>query len=425
MAKQEFPVYRPESERAPVEIIRNSQWERLNRLLAEILPANRFYQRKLGHLSLPLTWERFHALPFTTKMELVCDQETFPPLGAIATYDRDRYVTYHQTSGTTGRPLIVLDTPESWSWWSACWQYVYRGAGVTRSDRIFLAFSFGPFIGFWSALEGARQLGAMTIPGGGMDSKTRLRMIRDAEASVLLSTVTYALHLEEVARLEKISLPDCCVRITIHAGEPGASIPSIRARIENAWGARCYDHAGATEVGAYGYPCEAQQGLHVNEWEFIAEILDPHNGAPVAHGDIGELVITNLGRPGWPVIRYRTGDLVRAGGRACACGRSTLLLSGGIIGRADDLMIIRGVNVYPSAVEAIVRMFDVAEFRILRQRRDVMEELLIEVEADDAVAVRVADALRQGLGIRISTRSVPHGSLPRSELKARRIVDCR
>ena len=173
-------MYPPESETAPVESIRNSQLERLNQLLGEILPANRFYRRKLGRLSLPLTWERFHSIPFTTKTELVSDQEMFPPLGLIATYDRDRYVTYHQTSGTTGRPLIVLDTPESWSWWSACWQYVYHGAGVTRSDRIFLAFSFGPFIGFWSALEGARRLGALTIPGGGMDSKTRLRMICEA-----------------------------------------------------------------------------------------------------------------------------------------------------------------------------------------------------------------------------------------------------
>jgi phenylacetate-CoA ligase len=407
------------------ERVRERQLERLNELLARILPANRFYAGRFGALRLPLDWDGFHALPFTTKRELVADQELHPPFGTIATHPLEKYVVYHQTSGTSGRPLVVLDTEESWDWWSECWKSVYEGAGVTTADRIFFAFSFGPFIGFWAAYESARRLGAMTIPAGGMDSKARLQTIAATRPTVLLSTPTYALRLAEVARGEGIDLRSFGVRVTIHAGEPGASIPSVRSRIEDAWGARAYDHAGATEVGAFAFPCESRTALHFNEAEFIVEILDRVTGEAVRPGQTGELVITNLGRPGWPAIRYRTGDIVTMGERGCDCGRTFLTLPGGIAGRADDLMIVRGVNVYPSAIEAIVRQFDVDEFRIVRTTRDAMEELLIEMEAAAQEAVGVADALRRHIGIRIPARCVDPGTLPRFELKARRVVDLR
>ncbi len=420
-------MYKPDLETAPPERTRARQLERLNALLTEILPDNRFYAAKLGGLSLPLDWSDFASLPFTTKAELVADQAAAPPLGTIATYPSERYLTYHQTSGTTGRPLMILDTRESWDWWIECWQYVYRSAGVTDRDRLFLAFSFGPFIGFWAAHAAGLRLGAMGIPGGGLDSKARLRMLADTQATVLLSTPTYALRLAEVAREEGIDLAALKVHATIHAGEPGASIPAVRDRIQTAWGATCFDHSGATEVGAYGYTCAAQTGLHIIESEFIVEILDPRTNQPVAPGTQGELVITNLGRAGWPVIRYRTGDLVlvSAGGLACDCGRTFQLLPGGLIGRADDLMVLRGINIYPSSIEAIVREFDVEEFRIVRTRRQEMEELLVEVEATDEVTGALADAFSERLAVRIPTRTVPAGTLPRFELKARRVVDRR
>jgi phenylacetate-CoA ligase len=419
-----IPMYRPDLETASPDTIRARQLDRLNALLAAILPANRFYADKYRGIRLPLTWDRFRALPFTTKDELVADQAAHPPFGTIATYGREGYVAYHQTSGTTGQPLMVPDTRESWAWWAECWQYIYRAAGVTARDRVFFAFSFGPFIGFWSAYAGAQRLGALAIPGGGLDSKARLQLLLRTAATVLVCTPTYALRLAEVALAEELPIRESAVRVTIHAGEPGASIPEVRARIEEAWGARCYDHAGATEVGAYGYTCERQAALHVNEAEFIAEVLST-NGEAVGEGEIGELVITNLGRAGWPVVRYRTGDLVRVGGRACPCGRTFLALPGGLIGRADDLIVLRGVNVYPSAIEAIVRCFDVQEFRLVRTRRGALEELRLEVEADAQVADRLAERLHQQLGVRIPTRAVAPGSLPRWELKARRVLDLR
>ncbi len=412
-------------ETAPPSAIRDHQLARFDALLRQILPANRFYATKFDGVVRPVDWDAFCRLPFTTKSELVADQGAHPPLGLIATYPPDRYAVYHQTSGTTGRPLTVLDTEESWSWWAECWRYVYAGAGVTREDRIFFAFSFGPFIGFWAAHHGARSLGALTIPGGGMDSKTRLEVIARTQPTVLVSTPTYALHLLEVAGPAGIDLSTSSVRVTIHAGEPGASIPAVRSRIEAGWGARCFDHFGGTEIGAHGYMCEEQAALHVNEAEFIGEVLDPETGRPVGEGQTGELVVTNLGRAGWPVIRYRTGDLVTRGTGACPCGRTFLALPGGIVGRADDLMIVRGINVYPSSIEAIVRQFAVDEFRIVRTRREEMEELELHLESSDAVAQEVAAALRRNLGIRVPTSVVPAGSLPRFELKARRVLDRR
>ena len=402
----------------------DGQLEGLNRLLAEILPRNRFYAGKLAGVHLPLTWQSFRTLPFTSKAELVADAAAHPPLGSIATFEPERYVTYHQTSGTTGRPLMVVDTAESWDWWLRCWLEVYRAAGVTRHDRVFFAFSFGPFIGFWSAFEACRRLGAMTIPGGALDSKGRLALMRSAGATVLLCTVTYALRLTETAEVEGIPLKDLGVRRTIHAGEPGASIPAVRARIESAWGAQAFDHAGATEVGAYAYSCERRDGLHLNEAEFVAEVLD-EGGAPVPEGASGELVLTNLGRAGWPVIRYRTGDRVQNGGRACPCGRPFLKLPGGLVGRLDDMLVVRGINVFPSAIEACVRELGDMEFRLVRTRLNGMDEVTVELEGTPELAQRLADRLRQALSLRLPTRAVPPASLPRFELKARRIVDLR
>lgn len=406
-------MYRPDLEAAAPDVVRDHQLARLNDLLSRILPANAFYRRKFGVLTLPMSWDDFHTLPFTTKVDA----------GALATYPPEHYVTYHQTSGTMGRPLAILDTDESWDWWAECWQYVYAAAGVTARDRICFAFSFGPFIGFWSAYAAARRLGAMTVPGGGLDSKGRLHLIQNSEATVLMCTPTYALRLAEVAHAEGIAIRDGSVRATIHAGEPGASIPSVRERIEEAWGARAFDHAGGTEVGAYGFSCEARTGIHLNEAEFIGEVLDPVSGQPCDEGAAGELVITNLGRAGWPVIRYRTGDIVTAGTRACSCGRTFLSFPGGIIGRIDDLIVLRGINVFPSAIEAVVRTFDIEEFRMVRTREGAMEELTVEVEATEDAAARVAHALRERLAVRIPTRAVPAGSLPRWELKARRVND--
>ncbi|HEX9897693.1 MAG TPA: phenylacetate--CoA ligase family protein, partial [Candidatus Methylomirabilis sp.] len=335
------------------------QLKRLQLMLGPVLERNVFYRKKLKEAGLTRArdlrdFADLRKLPFTLKRELSADQTQNPPYGTNLTFPREQHTRIHQTSGTTGEPLRWLDTDESWKWWARCWATVYRAAGVTSRDRVFFAFSFGPFIGFWSAYEGAQHIGALAVPGGGMSSFQRAKAILDHDISVLVCTPTYALHLAEVAEEEGIRIADSSVNITIHAGEPGASLPGTKSRIETAWNARCYDHAGATELGAWGFECQAQTGLHVNEGEFICEVIDPATGEPAEEG---ELVMTNLGRVGMPVIRYRTGDRVKLDRQPCECGRSFLRCEGGVIGRVDDVFIIRGINVFPSALENIIRRF--------------------------------------------------------------------
>jgi phenylacetate-CoA ligase len=403
------------------------QLARLQQGIERILPGNRFYRQKFADFSPAIhQLEDLARLPFTHKSELVVDQEAHPLYGTNLTYPLAEYVRLHQTSGTTGNPLKILDTQESWDWWAECWTSVYRAAGVGRDDIIFLAFSFGPFIGFWSAYEGAKRLGALTVPGGGMDSLQRLRAMLEIGATVLVCTPSYALRLAEVAQEHGLDIRESSVRVTIHAGEPGASIPATRQRIEQAWGARTFDHAGMTEMGAYGFMCAQQSGIHVNEGEFLAEILDTQSGQPVREGEVGELVLTNLGRWGSPAIRYRTGDLVRHGGYSCPCGRAFLHLPGGIIGRADDMLIVRGVNIYPSALANVLHRFpQVAEYRIIVTRQGEMDEIALQVECPPEIAAVLQDELHVALSLRFPVEVVPPGTLPRFELKAKRVEDRR
>ena len=415
-------------ERLDPELLKQHQWTRLLALVQAALPANRFLRARCTRAGLAdprdlRTWDDFERLPLTTKSELVEDQAAHPPFGTNLSYPLDRYVRVHQTSGTTGTPLRWLDTEESWAWWARCWTVVLRAAGVGPGDRVFFPFSFGLFVGFWAGFEGARALGALAIPGGGQDTAQRLAAMESLGATAVCCTPSYALHLAEVARERGIALDRLGVRTTVHAGEPGAGIPAVRARIEAAWGARAYDHAGMTEMGAYGFECAAQAGLHVNEAEFITEVVDPATGRPA---DEGELVLSNLGRAGSPLLRYRTGDRVRVARAACACGRTFLRLDGGILGRVDDMLIVRGVNVFPSALEGIVRRFPaVDEFVIEVYRRGQLDEvrLLLEVQGQaGVVAAAVQEAVRVDLGIRVEAVPVPGQSLPRYELKARRLV---
>src|SRR6266851_2748720 len=274
---------------------RRAQWSRLSARLPELRRGNAFYRAKL-----PKAARELRELPFTAKAELSEDQAAHPPFGTNLTYPIEGYVRLHQTSGTTGRPLRLLDTAESWDWWRQCWQPIYRAAGVTVRDRVFFAFSFGPFVGFWSAFAGAERLGALCLTGGAMTTTERVAAIVATEATVLVCTPTYALRLAEAAREEGIDLARSALRVSIHAGEPGASIPATRERIEKELGVEAFDHTGATEVGAHGFSCSARDGVHINESEFVAEIVDLRTGEARDEGE-GELVLTNLGRWGMPV----------------------------------------------------------------------------------------------------------------------------
>ncbi len=409
----------------------------LRELLAAIEPDNRFYSHKLraagigGDLD---SLEDFvRRMPFTTKQELSEDQLAHPPYGTNLTYPLERYRRFCQTSGTsTGVPLRWLDTEASWSWMLHNWSHVFKAAGVTYRDSLFFAFSFGPFLGFWSAFEAAERLGCLCIPGGGMRSVTRLRTMIDTGVTVLCCTPTYAMHLAEASLEAHIDLAASKVMKIIVAGEPGGSIPATREHISALWhGARVIDHHGMTEIGPVSYTCPARPDtIHIIETAFIAEVIDPNTCAPVACGTTGELVLTNLGRLGSPLLRYRTGDVVRASAdEVCACGSAEMALDGGILARTDDMLVVRGVNLYPGAVDNIVRSTPgVAEYRVSTYNRHSLLELGIEIElrpdyADGSGLVhRLEVALTDTFAMRIPVTVAAPGALPRFEMKANRWV---
>ncbi len=415
--------------------ITTGQLEQLRSLLAELFPGNAFYSQKFNATGITFdvaSLEDFsRRFPFTTKSELVEDQRAHPPFGTNLTYPPDRYTRFHQTSGTTGVPLRWLDTPESWEGMLDSWTEVYRAAGVGRGDRVYFAFSFGPFIGFWMAFEAAARMGALCLPGGGMSSAARIHSILDNAATVLCCTPTYAIRLAEVTAAEKIDLRSSRVKTIIVAGEPGGSVPSIRSRIEQLWpGARVFDHHGMTEVGPVTYECPAQPGrLHVIESAYYAEIIDPATGRAAPSGQEGELVLTTLGRAGSPLLRYRTGDLVKAVTQPCPCGRAEMALQGGILGRTDDMIVVRGVNIYPSAVEEIIRAVDdVVEYQVRVSTAPALTELSLQIEvlpgcADAAgLAATLEKTFQNRFALRIPVSVVAPGGLPRFEMKAKRWV---
>ncbi|MEH6949439.1 AMP-binding protein [Bacillus sp. JJ634] len=407
--------------------LKTNKLHRLNELLVFVTGFNEFYKEKYKGIHLPITSVKdLSRLPFTTKRELAEDQKLYPPYGRNHSYPEGSYIRYHQTSGTTGRPLKVLDTAKSWDWWSDCWVEVLKSAGVTKKDRAYLAFSFGPFIGFWAAHEAVQKLGCMAIPGGSMSSEERLNSMLQNEATVLFCTPSYALHLAEVAEKLGLNIKDSTIRKIITAGEPGGSVPSTRAQIESLWGAKLFDHVGMTEMGAYGYSCQEQKGLHVNEAQFIAEVINPDTLEHVAPGERGELVLTNLGRFGYPMIRYRTGDAVVYQTEACACGTPFLFLPGGLLGRTDDMVVIRGVNIYPSSIEAIVREFaSIKEFRIIYYTELEMNQVKVQIEGPEEIVPMLAQLLRKRVGLRIEVEWVEDNSLSRFTMKARRVIDNR
>jgi len=413
--------------------IEDLQLRKVRSLLEATLPSNPFYARKLTaseakRAAASLT-EFTGTFPFTTRHELVKDRLDHPPYGTGLTYPAEKYVRCHQTSGTTTVPIRWLDTRESWDHIVENWLEIFAAAEVSAEDRFFFAFSFGPFLGFWSALDAVLRFGCFCFAGGSMTTLARLQAILDNRISVLCCTPTYAQHLGEVAREKGIDLTKSPLRLIIVAGESGGSIASTRKRIENSWPkAKVFDHHGMTEVGPVSYQCPAHPGtLHVLETAYFAEVIDPASGGKVGPG-AGELVLTTLDRIGSPLLRYRTGDLVKTRERGrCSCGRWDMALEGGILGRTDDMVVVRGVNVYPSLIEELVRARpEIAEYRAQLDCRQAMVEFSLEVElgaksSDPALLQKELErSLQTTLNLRVPVKILPAGALPRFEMKAQR-----
>jgi phenylacetate-CoA ligase len=427
----------PRLERASRASMKRLQLTRLRMQIAHAAAHSPFYKRKLREAGVKAgsvhTLEDLRRLPFTTKDELKVNQAETPPWGDVLAVPFGDVLRIHMTSATTGRPLAFLDTKEDWYGFYHSYARSLYAFGVRREDMVMAAFSYGPWIGYWSGFYAAQDLGCLVFPAGGLSTDQRIDALLTYPITVLGCTPSYALFLAEHAAKKGIDLAkDTRVRLTWHTGEPGASIPATKAKIETAFGAKAYDLPGLTEIAAWGFECDARSGLtHVHEDYCYPEVLDEQD-RPVGPGGRGELVFTSLYRKAMPLLRYRTRDVVHVADRRCPCGRTLLAFEGGVHARLDDMKKIRGIIVYPRRVEEIVRPHaGVDEFQIVFRRQDGLDDILVRIDPApslsrgqrDGLCATLSGDLKVGLGIRVTVEATESGALPRWDHKARRVKD--
>jgi phenylacetate-CoA ligase len=437
------PYWNPKNETLSREDLRVLQHRKLKRLCDWAYERSPFHRRRWDkarfHPDQLRTVADIQRIPFMSREEWMAAQAEQPPFGSLPTVSPDLAIRYHTTSGTTGRtPLRVLDGAKDWQWIAEMWCYGFWGFGVRPSDIVLFAFSYGTFIGFWGAHYACEKIGCLVLPSGGATSEGRVKTILDMGVTTLCSTPTYALRLSQTAAEMGVDLArDSQLDKVIVSGEAGGSIPAVKRQLESALGAKVSDQAGMTEIGTIMiFECAHQPGgTHIIEDNFIEETIAHDGDRPIPYGDRAERVVTSLGRGFIPLIRYRTKDLVvRVPHSSCGCGRTGDLYHGGIQGRWDDMKLVRGTNVYPRAVEAIVRECRaVDEFQILLTREGLQDEITVLVELKPgredhwlALHGRLCKDLPDAHeGLRFNVRLAEPNSLPRFELKAKRLVDKR
>jgi len=441
VSPSDSPFWNPKTETLPREQLRALQLAKLRRQTAWAAERSAFHQRAFkaaGFSPEQLnSWDDVNRIPFLTREDWMASQAASGPYGEIPVTGAEGAIRMHTTSGTSGRtPLRALDSRKDWSWSADMWCYALWGAGVRPHDVGYVAFGYGSFIGFWGLHNGLEKIGALTIPGGAQTTPVRVKQIVDFDVTVVASTPTYALRMAQEAEVLGIDLPASKVHTVILSGEPAGSIPETKALIEKAWGAKAYDTAGMTEVSTIFMfePADQPGGCHIIEDHFIEQVVDPETGLEVPYGEQGERVCTSFGRGTIPLLRYRTADLVvKVPHTVSSSGRTWDLYAGGILGRVDDMKLVRGTNVYPRAVEGIVRTYPhVEEFQLRITREGIRDEIYLRIEpaahlSDDEwagmarrIGVDLADAHE---GLRFIVERAGVAELPRFELKAKRLVD--
>ena len=359
------------------------------------------------------------------------------PYGDMLCVPLEEVSEYRQTSGTTGQPIYQADTWQDWEWWSECWSYILWAQGYRPNDRVFLPFGYNVFVAFWAGHYAAEKIGAEVVPGGVLDTQARILKIQEIQATAMMATPTYVLGMADTAK-NKMGIDPRSLTINkiTCAGEPGASIPSTKTRMQEAWNAKVYDHAGATEIGAWSYECiEQSGGLHVNEAFFLVEIQDIETGEYIEEpGRRGKMIITALDRIGQPCIRFDSKDVIMWSSDLCPCGRSFRRIEGGVIGRADDITKVKGVLLAPAAIEEVVRglkgLSD--EFEVIVDKKGDVDRITLKVELmpdsitqRDSIEAELKDQLRLKTNLGYILEFHEYGSLPRYEVKAKRFKDLR
>jgi phenylacetate-CoA ligase len=381
----------------------------------------------------------FEKFPITRREDLDRDQIENPPYGTRLAAPLDKTLRYHTTSGTTGKPPVkAFDTERDWIWGADAWASSLYNFGVRPRDVVMVAFGYGSFIGFWGAHYALEKIGCRVHPTGGMDTKTRIQMILELGITVLCCTPSYALRILHVSKEEGVDLSKNS-RLTkiVVAGEPGASIPSTKAIIESGFDAYLGDFMGTTETaGIIAFTCPGLGGsLHINEDRFLTEVMDPQTLKPVAYGERGMMVVTPLVKEAMPLLRYATNDIVILDrSDVCSCGRGFDLFRGGILGRYDDMVKVRGVQLTPQMIEEIVRSLpEIEEFFTTAEERDGLDSLVIKVELREDLSPeltrttpqKIKEHFKRRIGLTPEVEVVRQNSLPRFELKARRFKDQR
>lgn len=431
-------MWRPELETLTRDEIVDRQLRLFRKQMKYVLTHSPFYRQKYGEAVVKpqdiKTLDDLKKIPFTSKQELLKSQEAHPPFGDFPCIQPEEAIRVFQTSGTTGIPLKIPFNKKDW--FKNCFEqfsYYIFAYGLEKRDIVFFPFFYGLFIAWWGLQAAMEQHELTIVPGGGQTSEARLRSIIDWKATVVCGTPSYIIFLGELAQKIGIDLPRSPVRVVITAGEPGAQVPSTKKLIERLWGAKNYDDIGSTEITNFGYECVKQKGTHLNEAMFLPELLDRETGKPVKAGQVGELILSNLCCESAPLLRYKTGDLTRFNYKTCSCGRTSLRMMGGVLGRADDMFHFSGVNIFPSAIENFIRRVPEFsnEYRLIIPSQGSGKKLCIRIEAahQDLSLDRVQTAIKgfikevaYNIKITPEVQLAEPGSLQHFEGKAKRLI---
>jgi phenylacetate-CoA ligase len=412
------------------------QLERLKKQVANVYENVPFYRQRFAEQGVTpqaiRSLDDLAKLPFTYKRDF---RDNYP-LG-LAAVPKERIVRLHASSGTTGKPTVVAYTAGDIDLWSEVMARTLTAAGVTKHDVVHNAYGYGLFTGGLGFHYGAERVGATVIPMSGGVTKRQIMLMQDLGSTILCCTPSYALYLAEAAAESGVDLRESSLRVGIFGAEPWTE--RMRQEIEAKLGIKALDIYGLSEIIGPGVSveCEHQCGLHIFEDHFLAEIVDPSTGTPLPYGQRGELVFTTLTKEALPVIRYRTGDITSLAAETCACGR-TLVRMAKPSGRTDDMLIVRGINVFPSQIETVLLQVEGVQphYQIIVDRQHTLDDLEVWVEVSDQVfadeirgletlEAKIRAELHNALGIAARVRLVEPRSIQRSEGKARRVIDRR
>jgi len=441
MSPDQF-YWNPILETLPPKKIRELQLKKFKRIFSWAYNHSRFHRALYDQAGIRSgdihSISDIHLVPTVEKsmMRGIQGKEPFP-YGDALCVPISEVTAYRQTSGTTGQPVYQPDTWQDWEWWSECWAQLLWAQGYREKDRVFIPFGYNVFVAFWAGHYGAEKIGCEVVPGGVLDTRARILKIQELKATAMMGTPTYMLGMADVARNDLgIDPSELSINKITCAGEPGASIPSTKKRLEDAWGAKVYDHAGATEIGAWSFECLEQPGsMHVNEGFFLVEIVDVETGEFIEEpGKQGKMVITALDRQGQPCICFDSKDIIEWDPEPCPCGRTSRMIKGGVLGRTDDITKVKGVLFSPTSVEDVVRgierlgnnyelqIEEIDHRDILKLQVEVFEESQDYV---DEIRLELSDQLRLKTNLNYDITFHNYGELPRYPVKAKRFKDLR